>query len=159
MIMSELHRRIKYAVAKELVEVGYTAGVDVPISEGGFVDVQGRKGNDVLNIEVWKTQLPDWLIVRVKEAIKASTDSETQGNTDPAVLYENPYSEVSKLKLFKEIFNTLTGVDKNDVSKRNFIDELINTGKFTEAEVEWYLRKAIQNDQIFERKSGMLAKT
>ena len=78
MIMSELHRRIKYAVAKELVEVGYTAGVDVPISEGGFVDVQGRKGNDVLNIEVWKTQLPDWLIVRVKEATKASIGSETE---------------------------------------------------------------------------------
>lgn len=52
-------RRIKYAVTKELVEMGYIAGIDIPRPEGGFIDIQGKKGNEAVNIEVWKTQLPE----------------------------------------------------------------------------------------------------
>ena len=39
-----------------------------------------------------------------------------------------------KLRLFIDIFNALAGDDKNDVQKKILIDELINTGHFTEQE-------------------------
>ncbi len=163
---SEIHRRIKYAIAKELVDMGYTAGVEVQREEGGIIDVQGRKGRDTINIEVWKTHIPEWMIVRVKEVIEPIPIEpepieliiEQQQKIDFDVLHGKPHSEISKLKLFIEIFNALGDGGKNDVSERNFIDELINTGKFTEDEAKTYLRKAMQNGQIFERKAGFYAK-
>ena len=96
-----------------------------------------------------------YLVQRMLET--AGMDVNT-GKVDLGVLHGKPHSEVSKLKLFIEIFNALAGEDKNDVSERNFIDELINTGKFTEDEAKTYLRKAMQNGQIFERKAGFYAK-
>ena len=41
---------------------------------------------------------------------------------------------------------------------KNFINELVKTGKFTEDEARNYLKKAMQNGQIYERKSGFYAK-
>jgi replicative DNA helicase Mcm len=96
-----------------------------------------------------------YLVQRMLET--AGMDVNT-GKVDLGVLHGKPHSEVSKLKLFIEIFNALAGEDKNDVSERNFIDELINTGKFSEDEAKTYLRKAMQNGQIFERKAGFYAK-
>jgi len=96
-----------------------------------------------------------YLVQRMLET--AGMDVNT-GKVDLGVLHGKPHSEVSKLKLFIEIFNALAGEDKNDVSERNFIDELINTGKFTEDDAKTYLRKAMQNGQIFERKAGFYAK-
>jgi replicative DNA helicase Mcm len=96
-----------------------------------------------------------YLVQRMLET--AGVDVNT-GKVDLGVLHGKPHSEVSKLKLFIEVFNALAGEDKNDVSERNFIDELINTGRFTEDEAKSYLRKAMQNGQIFERKAGFYAK-
>lgn len=96
-----------------------------------------------------------YLVQRMLET--AGVDVNT-GKVDLGVLHGKPHSEVSKLKLFIEVFNALAGEDKNDVSERNFIDELINTGRFTEDEAKTYLRKAMQNGQIFERKAGFYAK-
>lgn len=96
-----------------------------------------------------------YLVQRMLET--AGMDVNT-GKVDLGVLHGKPHSEVSKLKLFIEVFNALTGEDKNDVSERNFIEELINTGRFTEDEAKIYLRKAMQNGQIFERKAGFYAK-
>jgi replicative DNA helicase Mcm len=96
-----------------------------------------------------------YLVQRMLET--AGMDVNT-GRVDLGVLHGKPHSEVSKLKLFIEVFNALSGEDKNDVSERNFIEELINTGKFTEDEAKTYLRKAMQNGQIYERKAGFYAK-
>jgi replicative DNA helicase Mcm len=96
-----------------------------------------------------------YLVQRMLET--AGMDVNT-GKVDLGVLHGKPHSEVSKLKLFIEVFNALSGEDKNDVSERNFIDELIKTGKFSEDEAKNYLRKAMQNGQIFERKAGFYAK-
>lgn len=96
-----------------------------------------------------------YLVQRMLET--AGMDVNT-GKVDLGVLHGKPHSEVSKLKLFIEVFNALSGEDKNDVSERNFIDELIKTGKFSEDEAKTYLRKAMQNGQIFERKAGFYAK-
>jgi replicative DNA helicase Mcm len=47
----------------------------------------------------------------------------------------------------------------NDVGTKNFIDELLKTSKFTEDEARAYMKKAMQNGQIFERKAGWLSKS
>jgi replicative DNA helicase Mcm len=57
-----------------------------------------------------------------------------------------------------DIFNGLSGEDKNDVEERNFVYELVKTGKFTEDEATSYIKKARQNGKIYERKTGFYAK-
>nr|WP_236561642.1 minichromosome maintenance protein MCM [Nitrososphaera sp. AFS] len=96
-----------------------------------------------------------YLVQRMLET--AGVDVNT-GRIDLGVLHGKPQSEVSKLKVFMEVFNSLSGQDKNDVEERNFIDELIKTGKFTDEDARAYLRKATQNGQIYERKTGYYAK-
>src|SRR5687767_3753208 len=80
------------------------------------------------------------------------------GKVDLGVLHGKPLSETSKLKTFTDVFNGLSGEDKNDVEERNFIDELVKTGKFTEDEAKDFIRKAMQNGQIYERRAGFYAK-
>lgn len=80
------------------------------------------------------------------------------GRVDLGVLHGKPQSEISKLKLFMEVFNGLSGQDKNDVEEKNFINELIQTGRFSEDDAKSFLNKAMQNGQIYERRSGFYAK-
>ena len=80
------------------------------------------------------------------------------GKVDLGVLHGKPQSEISKLKLFMEIFNALSGQDKNDVEEKSFIQELTQTGRFSEDDAKNFINKAMQNGQIYERKSGYHAK-
>jgi replicative DNA helicase Mcm len=80
------------------------------------------------------------------------------GKVDLGVLHGKPLSETSKLKTFTDVFNGLSGEDKNDVEEKNFIDELVKTGKFTDDEAKDFIRKAMQNGQIYERRAGFYAK-
>lgn len=96
-----------------------------------------------------------YLVQRMLET--AGVDVNT-GKVDLGVLHGKPHSEISKLKLFMEIFSALSGQDKNDVEEKNFINELIKTGKFSEEEAKIYIKKAMQNGQIYERRSGFYAK-
>jgi len=96
-----------------------------------------------------------YLVQRMLET--AGVDVNT-GKVDLGVLHGKPHSEVSKLKMFMEVFNALSGQDKNDVEEKNFINELIKSGKFTDDEAKVFIKKAMQNGQIYERKSGFYAK-
>jgi replicative DNA helicase Mcm len=80
------------------------------------------------------------------------------GRVDLGVLHGKPQSEISKLKLFMEIFYALSGQDKNDVEEKHFINELTQTGRFSEDDAKNFLNKAMQNGQIYERRSGFYAK-
>jgi len=80
------------------------------------------------------------------------------GKVDLGVLHGKPLSETSKLKTFTDVFNGLSGEDKNDVEEKNFVNELVKTGKFTEDEAKEFIRKAMQNGQIYERRAGFYAK-
>ena len=80
------------------------------------------------------------------------------GQVDLGVLHGKPHSEISKLKSFMDIFNALSGQDKNDVEEKNLINELVGTGKFTEDEAKEFIKKAMHNGQIYERRFGFYAK-
>ena len=47
---------------------------------------------------------------------------------------------------------------KNDVEEKHFINELTQTGRFSEDDAKKFLNKAMQNGQIYERRSGFYAK-
>ena len=96
-----------------------------------------------------------YLIQRMLET--AGVDVNT-GKVDLGVLHGKPHSEVSKLKVFMDVFHGLSGEDKNDVEEKNFVYELVKTGKFNEDEATVYIKKAMQNGQIYERKTGFYAK-
>src|ERR687890_1901609 len=92
-----------------------------------------------------------FLIQRMLET--AGVDVNT-GKVDLGVLHGKPFSEISKLKLFMEIFSSLSGEDKNDVEENTFIIELGKTGKFAESDAKSFIKKAMNDGQIYERKPG-----
>lgn len=81
------------------------------------------------------------------------------GKVDLGVLHGKPFSDTSKLKTFNDVFNGISGEDKNDVEEKYFINELVKTGKFTEDEAKQYLGKARQSGEIYETRPGFFAKT
>lgn len=96
-----------------------------------------------------------FLVQRMLET--AGVDVNT-GKVDLGVLHGKPFSEISKLKLFMEIFSSLSGEDKNDVEENTFITELAKTGKFTEVDAKSFIKKAMNDGQIYERKPGFYSK-
>ena len=106
------------------------------------------------NVKIEDAERAIYLVQRMLET--AGVDVNT-GKVDLGVLHGKPHSEISKLKLFMEVFNGISGQDKNDVEEKNFINELVKTGKFSEDEAKTYIKKAMQNGQIYERRSGFYA--
>jgi replicative DNA helicase Mcm len=81
------------------------------------------------------------------------------GKVDLGVLHGKPFSDTSKLKIFNDVFRGLVGEDRNEVEEKNFINELVKTGKFTEDEAKQYLGKAKQSGDIYETRLGFYVKT
>lgn len=76
------------------------------------------------------------------------------GKRDLGVLQGKPHSEMSKLKVFWDVFKGLSGSENNDVEEKAFISELVKTGKYNEDEAKTYFNKAKREGQIYERKPG-----
>ena len=57
-----------------------------------------------------------------------------------------------------EIFSSLSGEDKNDVEEKTFIIELAKSGKFSESDAKSFIKKAMNDGQIYERKPGFYSK-
>jgi replicative DNA helicase Mcm len=104
------------------------------------------------------TEDADRAIYLVSQMLETVGIDVNTGKVDLGVLHGKPLSETSKLKTFTDVFNGLSGEDKNDVEEKNFIDELVKTGKFTEDEAKDFIRKAMQNGQVYERRAGFYAK-
>jgi replicative DNA helicase Mcm len=123
----------------------------------GLIRLSTARARSLLRdrVEAEDAERAIYLVQRMLET--AGVDVNT-GKVDLGVLHGKAHSEVSKLKIFIEIFNALAGQDRNDVEENNFINELIKTGKFTQDEARTFIRKAMQNGQIYERKSGFYAK-
>lgn len=95
-------------------------------------------------------------LLQLLETLKESNIS-VINDVDLGVLHGKPQSDISKLKLFMEVFNALSGRDKSDVAEEKLIDELIQTGRFTLDDAKNFLNKGMQNGQIYERRHGWYA--
>jgi replicative DNA helicase Mcm len=70
-----------------------------------------------------------------------------------------PHSEITRLKRFMEVFNELRQLARSDsINQLFFVNALVNTANFTPEEAEAYIKKAMENGQIYEKRSGLLAK-
>jgi MoxR-like ATPase len=107
------------------------------------------------NVDAEDAERAIYLVSQMLETVGIDVNT---GKVDLGVLHGKPLSETSKLKTFTDVFNGLSGEDKNDVEEKNFIDELVKTGKFTDDEAKDFIRKAMQNGQIYERRAGFYAK-
>jgi MoxR-like ATPase len=89
---------------------------------------------------------------------KVGIDVKT-GKVDLGVLHGMPQSERSKMKLFLDIFNALSGKDQNPVEEQALITELVKTGKFTEDDAKEWINKAKLNGMIYEVRQGFYKRT
>jgi hypothetical protein len=69
----------------------------------------------------------------------------------------HPISEISKQKLFLEIFKAL--FERGDVNKNVLFGELIGTGKFNIDDANKFLKLLLSNGEIYERRKDYYAKT
>ncbi len=84
---------------------------------------------------------------------KVGIDVKT-GKVDIGVLHGMPQSDRSKLKLFLDVFNALSGKDQNPVEEQALIAELVKTGKFTEDDAREWIKKVLAKGVIFEIRQG-----
>jgi replicative DNA helicase Mcm len=98
-------------------------------------------------------------IFLVDQMLKTAGVDVNTGKTDLGVLYGKPISEVSKSKVFMDVFKGLSGSDNNDVEEKALLSELIKSTKFTdEGDAKKYFEKAKREGQIYERRPGYWAK-
>ena len=76
------------------------------------------------------------------------------GKVDLGVMHGMPQSERSKMQLFFDVFNALSGTEKNPVEEKALVTELAKSGKFTDDEAKAFITKANRNGTIYEVKSG-----
>jgi replicative DNA helicase Mcm len=97
-------------------------------------------------------------IYLVDQMLKTAGVDVNTGKMDVGVLYGKPQSEVSKQKLFMEVFNGLSGSDNNPVEDKNLVTELTKTGRFSEEEARTQINKFSREGRIYETKPGFWAK-
>ena len=97
-------------------------------------------------------------IYLVDQMLKTAGVDVNTGKMDVGVLYGKPQSEVSKQKLFMEVFNGLSGTDNSEVEEKNLVAELAKTGRFSEEEARVQITKFSREGRIYERRPGFWAK-
>lgn len=97
-------------------------------------------------------------IYLVDQMLKTAGVDVNTGKMDVGVLYGKPQSEVSKQKLFMEVFNGLSGTDNSEVEEKNLVAELAKTGRFSEEEARVQINKFSREGRIYERRPGFWAK-
>lgn len=76
------------------------------------------------------------------------------GKVDLGVLQGKPRSEVSKMQIFMDVLKSLEGDRKTPVEEKQFVDELVKSGKFTEEDARKFLHRMLQEASIYESKPG-----
>lgn len=97
-------------------------------------------------------------IYLVDQMLKTAGVDVNTGKMDVGVLYGKPQSEVSKQKLFMEVFKGISGPDNNEVEDKNLVAELVKTGRFTDEEARTQISKFNREGRIYERRPGFWAK-
>jgi replicative DNA helicase Mcm len=81
------------------------------------------------------------------------------GKVDLGVLHGKPQSEMSKTRLFLDVFNALSGSEKKAVEEKVLISELAKSGKFTDEEAKVFISKMSKEGMIYESQSGFYKRT
>lgn len=121
----------------------------------GIVRLATARAKLLLKDKVDKDDAERAILLLSKSLETVGIDVNT-GKVDLGVLHGKPLSQTSKLKTFSDVFNGLT-ID-GSVSEKDFVTELIRTGKFTDDEAKEFIRKAMMQGQIYEVKFGHYAK-
>ena len=96
------------------------------------------------------------LVRKMYESV--GTDPET-GEVDFGIMYGKPVSERSKLETSMSIFEELEKEsNKNLVDKDEFIQKLIDTGKFTSTEARKYFKNMSDSGQIYNVQDNLYRK-
>jgi hypothetical protein len=110
-------------MAKALVDMGYQSGVEVPTGQGGYIDVQGRRGKEIINIELVKTHIPDWLIFKFQEA-KKIRDYISEEIVDRLTECGCKHFHISEL-----VENLIQTKYFDRESANRFVDNMVKTGR------------------------------
>jgi replicative DNA helicase Mcm len=90
------------------------------------------------------------IVRRMLEAV--GVDVKTQ-KMDLGVLHGKPLSERNLLTLAMDVFKKLEGTKKEPVSKKSFVEELMEAGKCSQEEAERILQNMNRSGRIYEVKS------
>ena len=71
---SDTHRFIKQKVADALRERGYKVQTEQPVEEGRL-DVRAEKDGELIQVEVIKSHIPQWILVKVKGDLHSDVKS------------------------------------------------------------------------------------
>ena len=108
------------------------------------------------NVEAEDAQRAIYL---VGEMLRTAGVDVNTGKMDVGVLYGKPQSEVSKQKLFMEVFAGMLGQDLNgSIEEKNLISELVKTGRFSEDEARAHIARFNKEGRIYEKGSGIWGK-
>jgi replicative DNA helicase Mcm len=97
-------------------------------------------------------------IYLVDQMLKTAGVDVNTGKMDLGTLYGKPQSEVSKQKAFMEVFNGLSGPEKNRVEEKALVAELVKSGRFNEEEARAMLKRHAKEGQIYESAPGFWSK-
>lgn len=97
-------------------------------------------------------------IYLVDQMLKTAGVDVNTGKMDLGTLYGKPQSEVSKQKAFMEVFNGLSGPEKNKVEEKALVSELVKSGRFNEEEARAMLKRHAKEGQIYESAPGFWSK-
>jgi hypothetical protein len=105
--------------------------------------------------------MPDSLILKFETKDQAEGEAiqrhDDQSNPINNKALNEKFGSDRKLRLFIDIFNVLAGDDRNDIQEKILINELIDTGHFTDQEALLYINRPQNSGFIFERRTGLYA--
>jgi replicative DNA helicase Mcm len=162
-------RRLEPALTSEAIDIIRAYYMDMRRAESeGMITVTPRQLEGLVRLATARARilLKDKVeaddakraIYLVDQMLKTAGVDVNTGKMDVGVLYGKPQSEVSKQKLFMEVFNGISGPDNNEVEDKNLVAELVKTGRFTDEEARTQISKFNREGRIYERRPGFWAK-
>ncbi|AIC15577.1 minichromosome maintenance protein MCM [Nitrososphaera viennensis] len=162
-------KRIEPALTSEAIDIIRSYYMDMRKAESeGMITVTPRQLEGLVRLATARARLllkdrvdaddAKRAIYLVDQMLKTAGVDVNTGKMDVGVLYGKPQSEVSKQKLFMEVFNGLSGPDNNEVEDKNLVAELVKTGRFTDEEARSQISKFNREGRIYERRPGFWAK-
>ncbi|AIF84777.1 replicative DNA helicase Mcm [Candidatus Nitrososphaera evergladensis SR1] len=162
-------KRIEPGLTSEAIDIIRSYYMDMRKAESeGMITVTPRQLEGLVRLATARARLllkdrvdaddAKRAIYLVDQMLKTAGVDVNTGKMDVGVLYGKPQSEVSKQKLFMEVFNGLSGPDNNEVEDKNLVAELVKTGRFTDEEARSQISKFNREGRIYERRPGFWAK-